>query len=153
MPSGNPSTRPQDLSRESVLRRFDVPARFDVLIIGAGINGAATFRDLALQGVRCAIVDREDFGAGASSSSTRIAHGGLRYLENGEVGLVAESIRERIDRFAVSLSTTPQALKTEQRRALMQVLKQAGFLEVRRSMEIIAAHLGVSRATVYNDAK
>jgi predicted transcriptional regulator YheO len=65
----------------------------------------------------------------------------------------AESIRERIDRFAVSLSTTPQALKTEQRRALMQVLKQAGFLEVRRSMEIIAAHLGVSRATVYNDAK
>jgi glycerol-3-phosphate dehydrogenase len=95
MPSGNPSTRPQDLSRESVLRRFDVPARFDVLIIGAGINGAATFRDLALQGVRCAIVDREDFGAGASSSSTRIAHGGLRYLENGEIGLVAESTRER----------------------------------------------------------
>ena len=65
----------------------------------------------------------------------------------------AESIRERIDQFAVSLSTTPQALKTEQRRALMQELKQAGFLEVRKSMEVIAAHLGVSRATVYNDAK
>ena len=65
----------------------------------------------------------------------------------------AESIRERIDQFAVSLSTTPQALKTEQRRTLMQDLKQAGFLEVRKSMEVIAAHLGVSRATVYNDAK
>ncbi|WP_109480898.1 PAS domain-containing protein [Paraburkholderia sp. C35] len=65
----------------------------------------------------------------------------------------AEVIRERIDQYAISLSTTPHALKTEQRRALMQELKQAGFLEVRKSMEIIAAHLGVSRATVYNDAK
>jgi predicted transcriptional regulator YheO len=65
----------------------------------------------------------------------------------------AEALRERIDQFAMSQSTTPQALKTEQRRALMQSLKQAGFLEVRKSMEIIAAHLGVSRATVYNDAK
>lgn len=65
----------------------------------------------------------------------------------------AEAIRERIDQYVMSLSTTPQALKTEQRRALMQELKQAGFLEVRKSMEIIAAHLGVSRATVYNDAR
>ncbi len=65
----------------------------------------------------------------------------------------ADAIRERIDRFALSLATTPQALKTEQRRALMQVLKDDGYLEVRRAMEIIAQHLGVSRATVYNDAK
>jgi predicted transcriptional regulator YheO len=65
----------------------------------------------------------------------------------------AEAIRERIDQFAVSLSTTPQALKSGQRRTLMQELKQAGFLEVRKSMEVIAAHVGVSRATVYNDAK
>ncbi|MBN3756744.1 transcriptional regulator [Paraburkholderia sp. Tr-20389] len=65
----------------------------------------------------------------------------------------AEALRERIDQYAISLATTPHALKTEQRRALMQELKQAGFLEVRKSMEIIAAHLGVSRATVYNDAK
>jgi predicted transcriptional regulator YheO len=65
----------------------------------------------------------------------------------------AEALRERIDQFALALSTTPQALRTEQRRALMQTLKQAGFLEVRKSMEIVAAHLGVSRATVYNDAK
>jgi predicted transcriptional regulator YheO len=65
----------------------------------------------------------------------------------------AEAIRERIDRFAVGLATTPQALKTEQRRELMQELKSEGYLEVRRAMEIIAQHLGVSRATVYNDAK
>ncbi|WP_414446888.1 transcriptional regulator [Burkholderia sp. 22PA0099] len=65
----------------------------------------------------------------------------------------ADAIRERIDRFAMTLATTPRSLKTEQRRALMQVLKEDGYLEVRRAMEIIAQHLGVSRATVYNDAK
>lgn len=65
----------------------------------------------------------------------------------------ADSLRERIDRFAVSQATTPQALRAEQRRALMQALKQEGFLDLRRSMETVAQHLGVSRATVYNDAK
>lgn len=65
----------------------------------------------------------------------------------------ADAIRDRIDRFAVSLATTPISLKTEQRRELMQVLKEEGYLEVRRSMEIIAQYLGVSRGTVYNDAK
>ncbi|KVP46391.1 transcriptional regulator [Burkholderia ubonensis] len=65
----------------------------------------------------------------------------------------ADSLRERIDRFAVSLATTPQALRTDQRRALMQTLKEEGYLDLRRSMETIAQHLGVSRATVYNDAK
>ncbi|KVM08974.1 DNA-binding protein [Burkholderia ubonensis] len=65
----------------------------------------------------------------------------------------ADSLRERIDRFAVSLATTPQALRTDQRRVLMQALKEEGFLDLRRSMETIAQHLGVSRATVYNDAK
>jgi predicted transcriptional regulator YheO len=65
----------------------------------------------------------------------------------------ADTIRERIDTFALSLATTPRALKTEQRKQLIQALKEAGYLEVRRSMETIAQHLGVSRATVYNDAK
>ncbi|MGB8416495.1 helix-turn-helix transcriptional regulator [Paraburkholderia sp.] len=65
----------------------------------------------------------------------------------------ADSLRERIDRFAVGLATTPQALRTDQRRTLMQALKDEGYLELRRSMETVAQHLGVSRATVYNDAK
>ncbi|MDR5762781.1 PAS domain-containing protein [Caballeronia sp. LZ035] len=65
----------------------------------------------------------------------------------------ADSLRERIDRFAVSQATTPQALRADQRRTLMQALKQEGFLDLRRSMETVAQHLGVSRATVYNDAK
>ncbi len=65
----------------------------------------------------------------------------------------ADAIRQRIDAFAMRLATTPRELKTDQRRELMQTLKADGFLEVRRAMEIVSQHLGVSRATVYNDAK
>ena len=63
------------------------------------------------------------------------------------------AIRARIDQFAARLATTPRALKADDRRALVKELKAAGLLELRRSMETIAAHLGVSRATVYSDAK
>jgi predicted transcriptional regulator YheO len=65
----------------------------------------------------------------------------------------ADAIRERIDRFAMTLATTPRALRTEQRRDLVQTLKGEGFLELKRSMDTVAQHLGVSRATVYNDIK
>ncbi len=69
--------------------------RPDVLIIGAGINGIGTFRDLALQGVNVLIIDRGDFCSGASAASSHMAHGGIRYLENGEFRLVREAVRER----------------------------------------------------------
>lgn len=65
----------------------------------------------------------------------------------------ADAIRLRIDQFAARLTTTPRSLKTDERRALLRELKESGCLEVRRSMEIVALHLGVSRATVYGDAK
>ncbi len=67
----------------------------DVLILGGGVNGAGLLRELALQGVRCILVDKDDYAAGASSKSSRMIHGGLRYLENAEFRLVAESVRER----------------------------------------------------------
>ena len=67
----------------------------DVLIIGAGINGAGLFRDLSVQGVNCAIVDKADFGSGTSAAPSRLIHGGLKYLETGEFGLVAQSTLER----------------------------------------------------------
>ncbi|POH69355.1 glycerol-3-phosphate dehydrogenase/oxidase [Cryobacterium sp. TMN-39-2] len=65
------------------------------MIIGAGINGIATFRDLALQGVDVTIVDKGDFVSGASAASSHMIHGGIRYLENGEFRLVKESVTER----------------------------------------------------------
>ncbi len=68
---------------------------FPVVIIGAGINGLGTFHDLSLQGVDCLIVDRGDFCSGTSATPSRMIHGGLKYFETGEFGLVAESVRER----------------------------------------------------------
>ena len=66
-----------------------------VLIVGGGINGVGTFRDLALQGVDVALVERGDFCQGASGASSHMIHGGIRYLENGEFRLVQESVVER----------------------------------------------------------
>lgn len=70
-------------------------AEFDVLIIGAGINGVSTFRELALNGVSVLLVDKQDFCAGTSAAPSRLIHGGIKYLENGEFRLVAESTHER----------------------------------------------------------
>ncbi len=67
----------------------------DVLILGGGINGIATFRELALQGLDVALVERGDYVSGASSASSHMIHGGVRYLENGEFRLVKEAVQER----------------------------------------------------------
>ncbi len=69
--------------------------RFDVIIIGGGINGAGIARDAALRGFRVALFEKSDFGSGTSSRSSKLIHGGIRYLEQGRVGLVFEAIRER----------------------------------------------------------
>jgi glycerol-3-phosphate dehydrogenase len=68
---------------------------FDVIIIGAGINGAGIARDAAMRGLKVLLLDKGDIGGGTSSASTRLIHGGLRYLEHLEFGLVRESLRER----------------------------------------------------------
>lgn len=66
-----------------------------VVVLGAGINGAALARELALSGVGVVVADVEDLAGGATAWSTRLIHGGLRYLEYGEIGLVRESLQER----------------------------------------------------------
>lgn len=67
----------------------------DVLILGAGINGAGLFRDLCEQGAACVIADKGDFGGGTSAAPSRLIHGGIKYLETGEFRLVAQSTLER----------------------------------------------------------
>lgn len=69
--------------------------RFDVIVVGAGINGAAIARDAAMRGLRVLVLDKSDIASGTTSWSTRLVHGGLRYLERFELGLVRESLRER----------------------------------------------------------
>jgi glycerol-3-phosphate dehydrogenase len=67
----------------------------DLLVIGGGINGAGIARDAAMRGLRTILVEQNDLGSGTSSRSSRLIHGGLRYLEQGEFGLVLEANRER----------------------------------------------------------
>jgi glycerol-3-phosphate dehydrogenase len=85
---------PTGEARPEVTALIERP-RAQVLVIGGGINGIATFRDLALQGVDVALVERNDYCSGASAASSHMIHGGVRYLENGEFRLVRESVTER----------------------------------------------------------
>lgn len=80
--------------RELVRRRLQVEA-FDVAIVGGGITGAGIARDAAMRGLRVALVEAGDFAGGTSSRSSRLIHGGVRYLEHGHLHLVFESSRER----------------------------------------------------------
>lgn len=68
---------------------------YDLIVIGAGINGAGIARDAALRGLSVALFDKTDIAGGTTSWSSRLIHGGLRYLEHAEIGLVRESLRER----------------------------------------------------------
>ena len=70
-------------------------ASFDLLVVGGGITGAGVARDAAMRGLRVALVEREDFASGTSSRSSRLVHGGIRYLEHGQLRMVFESSRER----------------------------------------------------------
>ena len=68
---------------------------FDLLVIGGGITGCGVARDAAMRGLRVVLVERDDFASGTSGRSSRLVHGGIRYLEHGQLHLVRESIRER----------------------------------------------------------
>lgn len=83
------------MTRQQTLEAIRQQPEVSVLVIGGGINGIGTFRDLALQGVDVLLVEKNDFGSGASAASSHMLHGGLRYLENGEFRLVREALHER----------------------------------------------------------
>ncbi|MDP1791329.1 MAG: FAD-dependent oxidoreductase, partial [Methylibium sp.] len=71
------------------------PLHCDVLVVGGGINGAGIARDLAGRGWRVVLCERDDLAAHTSSASTKLIHGGLRYLEHGEFALVRKALQER----------------------------------------------------------
>lgn len=82
-------------TRETTFNALQQQPNIDVLIIGGGVNGIGTYRDLALQGVRVLLVDQRDYCSGGSAASSHMLHGGVRYLENGEFRLVREALHER----------------------------------------------------------
>ena len=69
--------------------------QFDILVVGGGVTGVSIARDAALRGYNTALVERADFASGTSSKSSKLVHGGVRYLESFEFGLVFEASRER----------------------------------------------------------
>ena len=73
----------------------DTVPEYDLVIVGGGINGAGIARDAALRGLRVILLEKGDFGSGTTSFSSRLIHGGLRYLEYAEINLVYESLHER----------------------------------------------------------
>ncbi len=80
---------------------------YDLLVIGGGINGAGVARDAALRGLRTILIEKNDFASGTTSWSTRLVHGGLRYLESFEFNLVRESLQER----EILLKTAPHLVQ------------------------------------------
>lgn len=74
---------------------MNIPSTTELVIIGGGINGAAIARDATLRGIKVVLLEKNDFASGASSKTSKLAHGGLRYLENFQFSLVRESIIER----------------------------------------------------------
>jgi glycerol-3-phosphate dehydrogenase len=85
---------PGAFDRDDALRRLG-STHFDVLVIGGGITGVGCALDAASRGLRTALVERDDFASGTSSKSSKLIHGGLRYLQNGDVRLVYEALHER----------------------------------------------------------
>src|SRR5476649_1195690 len=81
-------------NREAHLRRMG-SEMFDLCIIGGGITGAGAARDAASRGMKVCLIEQNDFASGASSRSSKLIHGGIRYLENLEFGLVFEALNER----------------------------------------------------------
>lgn len=81
--------------RSDIIEEIRANGAFDVMVVGGGINGIGVYRELSLQGLRVLLVERDDFCSGCSAAPSRMIHGGLRYLENGEFSLVQESLRER----------------------------------------------------------
>jgi len=80
--------------RDLIIKRLQ-ERMYDILIIGAGITGAGVAREAAMRNLKTAIVDMQDFSAGTSSRSSKLAHGGIRYLSHGDMDLVKEATRER----------------------------------------------------------
>src|SRR5439155_22026374 len=83
-----------EFDRATSLRRL-ADESFDVVVIGGGITGAGVALDAASRGLRTAVVERDDFAAGTSSKSSKLVHGGLRYLQQREFALVYENLAER----------------------------------------------------------
>ncbi len=127
------------LARDAVLDRLE-RERFDCLVIGGGISGAGLAREASLRGLSVALLEAEDFASGSSSRSSKLVHGGLRYLAMGDLALVRKTARERkqIFRLAPHLA--------ERRWLVVPTRSYAGLLKMRTAITTYEKLGGVARA-------
>lgn len=117
---------------------------FDLLVIGGGITGAAIARDAALRGIKTALVEKDDFASGTSSRSARLIHGGLRYLEYYQFGLVFEALSER----AVMRKIAPRLVRPTPFMYPLYRGQEPGFIKLWAGMwlyDLLAQFRNVSR--------
>src|SRR5665213_60762 len=95
--------------RNSLIKSLKEIPEWDILVIGGGATGLGVSLDAALRGFKTLLVEREDFAKGTSSRSTKLVHGGVRYLAQGNIGLVREALRER----GLLLKNAPHLVKNE----------------------------------------
>jgi glycerol-3-phosphate dehydrogenase len=167
----SPSPRPEDLDFRDRARAFrDLEAqRFDLIVIGGGITGAGLARAAAERGLRVALLEARDLAAGTSSRSSKMIHGGLRYLAQGDVGLVREASTERqilrriaphLTRFTPFLLPTRSATGMAKFRAAMWAFEKLGQVPPNERHEVwtgaqlaakepAAAKKGTTGAVVY----
>lgn len=105
---------------------------FDIIVVGGGSNGVAVARDAALRGLKVALFEKEDFGYGTVSRSTRLIHGGLRYLELFDFGLVREGLRER----EILLRTAPHLVRPLEFFTPVYEHTRVGVLKLRVGMRL-----------------
>jgi glycerol-3-phosphate dehydrogenase len=89
------ATLPQPLDRSAVLARLQAAVEWDLVVIGGGATGLGVALDAAVRGLRVALLESHDFAQGTSSRATKLVHGGVRYLAQGNIGLVREALHER----------------------------------------------------------
>lgn len=119
--------RPPEFSHRTRSRNLEALARerFDLCVVGGGITGAGIARDAVLRGLSVALVERDDFASGTSSRSSKLVHGGLRYLQMGDVGLVREAATERY----VLRKIAPYLARPS--RMLVPVSSRGGYAKIR----------------------
>ena len=170
-PSPRPARRPIDLDfrdRAAAFRALE-EERFDLIVIGGGITGAGLARAAAARGLRVALLEAQDLAAGTSSRSSKMIHGGLRYLAQGDVSLVREASTERqilrciaphLTRFTPFLLPTRSVAGMAKFRAAMWAFEKLGKVPPNERHEIwngsdlasrepIAAKPGTTGAVVY----
>ncbi|WP_150452577.1 glycerol-3-phosphate dehydrogenase/oxidase, partial [Arenibacter lacus] len=96
-------------NREALLQQIDSPDKWDVLIIGGGATGLGVALDSAVRGYRTLLLEQVDYAKGTSSRSTKLVHGGVRYLAQGDLGLVKEALYER----GLMLQNAPHLVKNQ----------------------------------------